>query len=70
MAAEKTTIAESEVIQSYKKYKTITSLTREVLVQLVKKIEVYEKNNIKITFLAQDELQKMQEKIIGDVTKT
>ena len=28
------------------------------------------KNNIKITFLAQDELQKMQEKIIGDVTKT
>ena len=70
MVTEKTTIAESEVIQSYKKYKTITSLTREVLVQLAKKIEVYEENNIKITFLAQDELQKMQEKIIGDVTKT
>jgi DNA invertase Pin-like site-specific DNA recombinase len=48
-------------MESFKEYKNITVLERKVIVSLIEKIVVYDKNKIEIHFLYQDEIQEMLE---------
>lgn len=55
--------AESPCLTVFKKFENIDKLTREVLVELVDHIKVYESGNISVTFKVADQLRRVMEYI-------
>lgn len=55
--------AESPCFTVFKKFENIDKLTREVLVELVDHIKVYESGNISVTFKVADQLRRVMEYI-------
>ena len=47
-----------------KKYRNVTMLTREILVELIQRIDVYE-GRLKILFKAKDDLLYLEEQILA-----
>ena len=52
------------VIKMFKKYRNITMLTREILLELIQRIEIYE-GKINIQFKAKDDLLFLDEQILA-----
>ena len=52
------------VIKMFKKYRNITMLTREILLELIQRIEIYE-GKINIQFKAKDDLLYLDEQILA-----
>lgn len=54
---------ENPALVAFMKYQNIETLNREILIELVDHIKVYENGNIKIKFKFADELRKIAEYI-------
>ena len=60
---EKSADAESPVLTAYRKYETIDKLTRDILIELVDHIQVFENGSISIRLKHSDEIRRMEESI-------
>lgn len=54
---------EHPALVAFMQYQNITSLSRDILIQLVDHIKVYENGNIKVRFKFADELRRIAEYI-------
>lgn len=60
---EKSTEAENPVLTAYRKYENIDKLTRDILIELVDHIQVFENGSISVRLKHSDEIRRMEESI-------
>lgn len=60
---EKSADAENPVLTAYRKYENIDKLTRDILIELVDHIQVFENGSISVRLKHRDEIRRMEESI-------